>query len=67
MKKRLKGLRALNGLSQKELAKRVGTSQPVISLIEGGHVEPRENLKKAIAKTLETAPEILFPPERAES
>ncbi len=67
MKKILKSVRALNGLSQAELAQKVGTSQPVISLIEGGHIEPRGNLKKAIAKTLKTIPETLFPPEIKES
>lgn len=67
MIKKLKYLRALNGLSQVELAQKVGTTQPVISLIERGHIEPRGNLKKAIAKTLETIPETLFPPEIEES
>lgn len=67
MKKRLKGLRALNGFSQAELALKVGTTQPVISLIERGYIEPRGSLKKAIAETLGTIPETLFPSEIRES
>ena len=65
--KAFKALRALSGLSQEQLAQKVGTTQSIISFIECGHVEPRGNLKKAIAKTLETFPENLFPSGREKS
>jgi uncharacterized protein len=36
----IKSVRRRRGLSQAELARRAGTSQPVISAYEGGHRDP---------------------------
>jgi transcriptional regulator with XRE-family HTH domain len=36
----IKSVRRRRGLSQTELARRAGTSQPVISAYEGGHRDP---------------------------
>ena len=61
MRKRMKALRVLGGLTQKDLAQKIGKSQQIISLIETGNFEPRGNLRKNIAKVLKTNPEELFP------
>lgn len=42
------------GLSQTELAKRVGTKQPVISRLESGTGNPTLDLLRRVAKALKT-------------
>ena len=45
-------LRMLRGLTQEELAKRVGTRQPGIARLESGRKEPRISFLRRIAKEL---------------
>ena len=46
----LKALRRRQGLTQAELARRAGTSQPVISAYEGGHRDPTHaTLRRLVA------------------
>jgi ribosome-binding protein aMBF1 (putative translation factor) len=40
-------------LSQRQLAQRVGTKQPVISRLESGHARPSLSLLKRVAKALD--------------
>jgi transcriptional regulator with XRE-family HTH domain len=49
------------GLTQKELATQVKTTQQYLGLIERGGVEPRLDLRIRIATALDTTPEQLFP------
>ncbi|BBD71757.1 inosine-5-monophosphate dehydrogenase [Sulfodiicoccus acidiphilus] len=44
----LKQLRELAGLTQKELAKRVGVSQSLIAKVESGRIDPKVSLVKRI-------------------
>lgn len=45
-------LRAAAGLSQRDLAKRVGVSQPVIARLESGSISPRwETIEKIVEAT----------------
>lgn len=46
--------RQKRGLSQTELAKRVGTKQPVISRLESGAGNPTLDLLRRVAKALDT-------------
>ncbi len=46
----LKAVRRRQGLTQTELARRAGTSQPVISAYEGGHRDPTyDTLRRLVA------------------
>ena len=53
LRKKILKLRIDKGLSQDELAERVGTKQSVISRIENGESEPRIETVKKIAKVLD--------------
>jgi transcriptional regulator with XRE-family HTH domain len=48
----MKAIRQLKGLSQEEVAKRVGLSQSCISFIEAGRWFPTANKRRKIDKTL---------------
>jgi len=48
----LAGLRRRAGLSQADLAERIGTSQPAISLYESGEREPTLKVMRALAEAL---------------
>lgn len=52
--------RLKKGLTQAQLAKKVGTKQPVISRLEGMDASPSFRLVKRIAKALGTKLEIRF-------
>ena len=49
---RLKAARVLKGLTQLELAEKVGTREIEISRIETGRMEPRPELQQRIAAVL---------------
>lgn len=49
---RLKSIRELNGLSQKELAKKAGVTSQAISLYERGDNQPRPKTVYRLAKSL---------------
>lgn len=51
--------RIKRGLTQKQLARRIGTLQPAIARIEAGNVPPSHQMIKKIAKVLEMR---AFPP-----
>lgn len=53
------------GLSQKELADRIGTGQANISRLESGEANPRLSTLKKLATELDT--EFLIPPMRREA
>lgn len=53
-------LRKQNQLTQEELAKKIGTKQPVLSRIETGTVKPSLDVLERIAKALGTRLEIRF-------
>lgn len=57
---RMKSLRASLGLTQAELAARVGVSRQTISMIEAGTHNPTINLCKSICKALQTDLNSLF-------
>ncbi|MFK4794923.1 helix-turn-helix domain-containing protein [Sphingobium sp. ZW T5_29] len=48
----LADLRLASGLSQKQLAEKIGTSQPVISMYESGEREPMLSAIEALAGAL---------------
>ena len=50
--RRLMAARVLAGMTQRELARRVGTKEIEISRIETGRVCPREEVKRRIAEVL---------------
>jgi len=52
--------RIKNRISQKELAKKIGTSQAAISRIEGMDANPSLKLLKRIAKALDSKLQISF-------
>lgn len=58
-------LRIERGLSQQELAERIGLSQSVIARLEAGGVEPRLSTLDRVAKALGVEVEVRFlaPPE----
>lgn len=56
-------LRMLRGLTQKELAKLVGTRQPSIARLESGKSEPRLSFLRKVAKALGARLEIELVPE----
>lgn len=48
------------GLTQRELAERVGVSRSLVSMIECGAIRPYASIKRRIAQALETEPEKIF-------
>jgi len=60
MKTRIKELRARYGLTQEDLAKKVGVRRETILFIEKGEYNPSLNLAHQIAKTLKTSIDELF-------
>ncbi len=60
MKTRIKELRARHGLTQEDLAKRVGVRRETILFIEKGGYNPSLRLAHNIAKTLKTSIDELF-------
>lgn len=53
-------LRKAAGMSQQELADKVGLSRPAISQIEGGKNHPTERTLDAICETLYITPGVLY-------
>jgi HTH-type transcriptional regulator / antitoxin HipB len=65
---RVRAVREAHGLSQRELAERVGSTQPAIARLEAGGVNPSLATLERIAAALESALVIDFaptPPTRA--
>lgn len=56
------GARAKAGLTQEELAERMGTTQPVIARLEGGRVKPSTRTLERLAKATGTRLRISFDP-----
>lgn len=56
--------RADNGISQKELAEKIGTKQSVISRLESGRSNPSVAFLKKLAQALNSHLEIKFIPSR---
>lgn len=54
--------RMRKGLTQKEIAKRIGTKQSVISRLEIGRANPTVSFLKKLAQALNTQLEIRFAP-----
>ena len=59
-------LRMLRGLTQKELARAVGTRQPSIARLESGKSEPRLSFLRKVATALEARLEIQLVPHEKE-
>jgi len=59
----LKVARLRAGLTQTELAQKVGSHQPILSLIERGHIIPKIEKAQAIAAILGIHIEVLCPAE----
>jgi transcriptional regulator with XRE-family HTH domain len=55
-------LRILRGLTQAELAQRVGTKQPSIARLESGRDEPTLSLLRRVAEALEARLEVRLVP-----
>jgi transcriptional regulator with XRE-family HTH domain len=56
----MKDVRKKHGLTQKQLAKKVGVSRGLISLVELGIIHPYPSLRHRIAKVLGTREADLF-------
>ena len=54
--------RSMNGTSQEELAKKLGTKQSVISRLESGRANPSIGFLKKLAQALNSHLEIKFTP-----
>ena len=57
----LKSARALVGLRQADLAKRIGRSQSWLSQIEQGRMQPSEVDQALICRVLGATPDAIFP------
>jgi putative transcriptional regulator len=64
MKNRLRELRGERGLSQAELAGRVGVSRQAINLVENGKHDPSLSLAFAIARVFGLPVETIFTEEQ---
>lgn len=62
----IQGLRAQAGLSQRQLALRLGTTQPGVSRIEGGGVTVRLDTLVRVAAALDRHLVVSFPDEAPE-
>ena len=60
MRTRIKELRAIHGMTQVELAKRVGVRRETIVFLEKGKYNPSLQLAYAIAKTFKQTIEEVF-------
>jgi len=60
MRTRIKELRARDGLTQEDLARKVGVRRETILFIEKGDYNPSLNLAHSIAKALKTTIDDLF-------
>jgi ribosome-binding protein aMBF1 (putative translation factor) len=62
----VRALREAHGLSQSELARRMGTTQPAIARLEAGRVAPRLETLDRVASALDVRLVIAFeePPRR---
>lgn len=60
MRTRIKELRARHGMTQEELARRIGVRRETILFIENGKYIPSLKLAHDIAKTLQTTVDELF-------
>lgn len=56
----LRRLRKNRGLTQAELARRVGVNQSLIAMIELGYYRPYPKIKKRIAEVLGVLPEDIW-------
>jgi len=61
MNNKIKALRLKAGISQRELAKRVGTSQQQIQRVETGQVAARLELATKLSRSLGVPLTVLFP------
>lgn len=59
---RLAEARRAAGLSQRALAKKLGVSKAMVSMLEGGFRTPRGDLLMRLARTLDVSAESLMPP-----
>jgi len=59
--------RLAKGLSQRELAARAGTKQPVISRLESGSARPSLTLLQRVAKALDATVTVRIDPKRSHS
>ncbi len=57
----LKMTRHLAGLSQYEVGRRSGISQPLVSNLERGHLRPSQELRLRLADALGVPADVLFP------
>ena len=57
---RIKILRSAKGLSQQDLAEKVGTTTSAIGNYESGCRVPKDSIKTEIAKALDTSVEFIF-------
>lgn len=57
----LKSARALKGLTQADLAKRIGRSQSWLSQVEQGTSQPSEVDQALICRALRVTPDAIFP------
>jgi len=53
------------GLTQAELARKMGTTQPVLARLEGGHARPSMRTLERLARATDTRLLITFQPRRA--
>lgn len=65
MGERVRLLREEHGLSQRELAERIGSTQPAIARLEAGGVTPSLGTLEKIAEALDTALVIDFQARKA--
>ena len=63
MKNRLRELRARDGLTQAQLAERLGVSRQSVNAIESGRYDPSLPLAFTIARTFALPLEEIFDPE----
>lgn len=61
MKSRLRLLRAEHGLTQEDLAQRIGVSRQAINALETERHDPSLDLAYRIAATLNVSVELVFP------
>ena len=56
----IRQVREVQGVSQRELARRLGVSQPVVARWEAGRDSPRLDTLQRIAEALEVNLEVIF-------
>lgn len=65
--RKVRALREEHGLTQTELAQRMGSTQSVIARLEGGGAEPRYELLERIGRALNSDLEVSFRPHQKEA